>query len=177
MSFWRNYQLYVYVALMALLSWWLQQLYEQRQAEIKVAENSPDFFSAGYYKKEMDLQGLPKSELIADKMQHFKADGSIHLEQPKMTLFNPDAAPWLDTWETVAERADWNSLLDVRKSFRSADAVSVRSGEAVTVFNACGNKYRMVVAIKYKWKIWRIVYVLQFMTHAEYGRSGWKALL
>ncbi|MDD2759428.1 MAG: LPS export ABC transporter periplasmic protein LptC, partial [Methylomonas sp.] len=95
MTFWDKYQLYFYVAMAALATWWLQQLYELRQAEIKVAENSPDFFSTGYYKKEMDLHGRPKSELTADKMRHYKSDGSTHLDRPVMTLYNPGAAPWV----------------------------------------------------------------------------------
>ncbi len=110
MTFWDKYQLYVYVALLALLSWWLQQLYEQRETELKIAENSPDFFSEGYYKKEMDPQGLPKSELTADKIQHYKTDGSSHLEKPKMTLFNPDAAPWEIVSESGIMAADGDNL-------------------------------------------------------------------
>lgn len=110
MSFWDKYQLYVYVALVALITWWMQQLYEQRQAEIKVAENSPDFFSTGYYKQEMDLDGRPKSELVADKMQHYKTDGSTHLEKPKMILYNPNAEPWVIQAEKGIMAADGDHL-------------------------------------------------------------------
>ncbi len=110
MNFWDKYQLYFYVTMLALLSWWLQHMYREREAEISVAENSPDFFSAGYYKKEMDLQGVPKSELTADKMQHFKVDGSIHLDRPRMTLFNPNAAPWLIESESGIMAADGDNL-------------------------------------------------------------------
>ncbi len=113
MSFWDKYQLYVYVALVALLTWGLQQLYEQRQAEAKVAERSPDFFSTGYYKKEMDIDGLPKNELFADKMQHYKHDGSTHLEHPVMTMYNPNAEPWVIRSESgiMAEDGDHLQLI------------------------------------------------------------------
>lgn len=110
MSFWDKYQLYVYVALVALITWWMQQFYQQRQAEIKVAENSPDFFSTGYYKKEMDLDGRPKSELVADTMQHYKADGSTHLEKPKMILYNSNAEPWVIVAEKGIMAADGDHL-------------------------------------------------------------------
>lgn len=110
MSFWDKYQLFVYVALAALLTWWLQQLYEQRAIEIQVAENSPDFFSSGYYKKEMGPDGLPKSELTAEKMLHYKADGSTHLERPVMVLHNPNAAPWVIKSDSGVMAADGDNL-------------------------------------------------------------------
>lgn len=110
MSFWDKYQLFIYVAAVALLTWWLQQLYEQREIGIKVAENSPDFFSSGYYKKEMGLDGLPKSELTAEKMQHYKADGSTHLDRPIMVLHNPNAAPWVIQSDSGIMAADGDNL-------------------------------------------------------------------
>ncbi|AEF99145.1 LPS export ABC transporter periplasmic protein LptC [Methylomonas methanica] len=110
MSFWDKYQLYIYVAAAALLTWWLQQLYEQRAIEIQVAENSPDFFSSGYYKEEMGLDGLPKSELTAEKMLHYKADGSTHLERPVMVLHNPNAAPWVIQSDSGIMAADGDNL-------------------------------------------------------------------
>ncbi|WP_150046967.1 MULTISPECIES: LPS export ABC transporter periplasmic protein LptC [Methylomonas] len=110
MSFWDKYQLYVYVALLALASWWLQQRYEQQQAEIKVAENSPDFYSESYSKVQMDTDGLPKNQLHAKAMQHYKADGTTHLQQPVMTLFNANAAPWLITADSAILAADGDHL-------------------------------------------------------------------
>jgi lipopolysaccharide export system protein LptC len=110
MSFWDKYQFYFYVTAAALFSWWLQQLYEQRKAELKVAENSPDFFSSGYYKKEMDQNGVAKSELWADKMEHFKTDGATHLQQPVMTLYNPDTAPWVIKSDSGIMAADGDNL-------------------------------------------------------------------
>lgn len=86
----------------------------------------------------------------------------------------PDAAEALDRWYRVVHAADWESLHDVRRVYRHADAVTVGSGNAVTVFNVCGNKYRLVAAIHYNR---RRVYVLRFLTHAEYGRGRWQEQL
>lgn len=110
MTFWDKYQLYVYVTLVALLTWWMQQLYESQETARTVAENSPDFFSAGYYKKEMDIEGAPKSELNADKMQHYKNDGSTHLEKPVMVLYNRNVAPWVIQAESGIMAADGDHL-------------------------------------------------------------------
>lgn len=110
MSFWDKYQLYVYVALAAVLSWWLQQIYVQQQIDRTIADNSPDFFSSGYYKKTMDIEGKPKSELVADKMQHFKGNGTTHLERPVMTLYNTKAEPWVIKADSGIMAADGDHL-------------------------------------------------------------------
>lgn len=132
MSFWDKYQLYVYVAAVALLTWWLQQLYEQRQIEVKIAENSPDFFSSGYYKQEMGPDGLVKSELRAIKMLHYKADGSTHLEKPVMTLYNPDAAPWVIQSDSGIMAADGDNLQLNGKALINREASAGSSALHVT---------------------------------------------
>src|SRR6186713_2066044 len=83
----------------------------------------------------------------------------------------PDAAESLMNWLDVVRRADWANLMEVRKAFPHADAVEVRSGHTATVFNTRGNRYRLIVAIKYQW---RMVYVLRFLTHREYDTDKWK---
>lgn len=49
--------------------------------------------------------------------------------------------------------------------------MAVGSRRTVTVFNACGNKYRLLAAIHYNRKI---VFTLRFLTHAEYSKDEWK---
>ncbi|HZK80538.1 MAG TPA: type II toxin-antitoxin system HigB family toxin [Humisphaera sp.] len=83
----------------------------------------------------------------------------------------PQAEVPLRKWLTVAESADWASVQDVRKIFPTADAAIVSSKNTVTVFNIGGNDFRLVVAIKYKWKI---IYIRDFLTHAEYSKDSWK---
>lgn len=56
-------------------------------------------------------------------------------------------------------------------TFPHADAATVRSGNTVTIFNIGGNDYRLIVSIKYKWGV---VYVRDFLTHAEYSKDAWK---
>lgn len=133
MSFWDNYQSYVYVGIAALLSWWLMSLYEQRDTEVRVAEGGADFFSSGYFKKEMDLAGMVKSELTADAMRHFKASGETHLDVPVMTLYSPNAAPWLIKSETAVMAADGDHLqlngkaLIKREAYKTAKALTVNT--------------------------------------------------
>lgn len=81
------------------------------------------------------------------------------------------AGKWLDAWAIVVKTAEWGSLRDVRVTYPSADPVKVASGRNVTMFNVCGNDYRLIVAIHYDK---RRVYTLRFMTHAQYDKNQWK---
>lgn len=72
----------------------------------------------------------------------------------------------LDVWFRIAQRASWQSLTDVRKTFANADAVN-----QWTVFNIKGNRYRLITEINYRFQR---VYIRHVLTHAEYDREGWK---
>jgi mRNA interferase HigB len=84
---------------------------------------------------------------------------------------HPDARPFLECWLLIVHSADWQNLADVRRSYPHADAVKVASGNTVTVFNVAGNKYRLIVSIKYNF---RMVYIRDFLTHATYSKDAWK---
>lgn len=86
----------------------------------------------------------------------------------------PDAANWLMTFLGRAEAARWGSIADVRRIYPHADAVKVNSGGDVIVFNACGNTYRLITAIHFNRQK---VYLLRFLTHAEYDKEAWKKQL
>jgi mRNA interferase HigB len=84
---------------------------------------------------------------------------------------NPDAAEPLQKWYRLFREAEWENLQDVRRVYPHADKVTVASGNAVTVFNICGNKYRLIAAIHYDRQR---VYVLRLLSHAEYNKNLWK---
>jgi mRNA interferase HigB len=71
----------------------------------------------------------------------------------------------LDAWFRIAKKASWKNLVDVRKTFSSADAVG-----KWTVFNIKGNQYRLIAEINYTGR----VYIRHVLSHAEYDRGGWK---
>jgi mRNA interferase HigB len=87
---------------------------------------------------------------------------------------HPASSPNLDRWLELVESCDWDSLQSLREVLPSADAVTVASGRTVTVFNIAGNNFRLVTAIHYNT---RLVYVLAFLTHAQYSRNKWKGNL
>lgn len=82
-----------------------------------------------------------------------------------------DAEEPLRLWYSTALAADWQSLLDVRQTYPHADGVAAASGEILTVFNVCGNKYRLIVRIRYEHQLVNVRIVL---THAEYDKGQWK---
>ena len=74
---------------------------------------------------------------------------------------HPAARQPLLAWFQEVEREDWNTPAAVKAKYRSA---SILGGDRV-VFNIKGNSYRLVVRIKYTY---RVVYVRFVGTHAEY---------
>ena len=69
----------------------------------------------------------------------------------------------LERWYEVTEAAEWQSFADVRMDFGSVDAV----GNQHYVFDIRGNRYRLVVVIKF---VMGFVFVRFVGTHEEYDR-------
>lgn len=86
----------------------------------------------------------------------------------------PDARGWLVAWGAAVLAAEWDSLDEVRQVYPHADEVVVKSGRPVTIFNARGNRYRLIVAIHHNTGC---VYAMRFMPHAEYSKDRWKGTL
>ena len=135
MSVLHEIRFYLLIAVVALLSWWLVQTNQERQAAVKLAENSPDLFSSGYYKLRMDIDGLPKSELVADNMQHYSKDGSSHLQKPVMTLYKANQAPWVIKSETAIMAGDGDNVQLNGKAFISRDAYGKNSALSIDTAN------------------------------------------
>jgi len=87
---------------------------------------------------------------------------------------HPLAARHLDVWRKLVKAATWRHWVDVQRTYPDTDAVTVRSGRRVLVFNIRRNDYRLIVAAHFNRQI---VYTLRFMTHAEYSQDRWKDTL
>jgi mRNA interferase HigB len=83
----------------------------------------------------------------------------------------PAARRALEAWHDEAAKADWHSLMDVRRTYPHADGVEVGSGRIATVFNIKKNDFRLITAIHYDTQK---VFVMKFLTHAEYSKDAWK---
>ena len=87
---------------------------------------------------------------------------------------HPPAARHLDVWRKTVKAALWRNLVEVRRTYPDTDAVKVRSGRTVLVFNIRRNDFRLITAAHFNRQI---VYTLRFMTHAEYSKDRWKVTL
>ncbi len=74
-----------------------------------------------------------------------------------------DSEQPLKAWYEEAKNANWDSSSDIKKNYNSASFLSKNR----VVFNIKGNKYRLVVAIKYNFKI---IYIRFIGTHNEYNK-------
>lgn len=74
-----------------------------------------------------------------------------------------DAKLPLEQWYDVAENTLWHNLSDIKKDYPATDYV----GNQHYVFNIKGNKYRLVVVVKFT--IGHI-FIRLVGTHAEYDK-------
>ena len=73
----------------------------------------------------------------------------------------------LERWYHLALEAEWSGLTDIRKDFQSTDYV----GNQHYVFNIRGNRYRLVVVIKF---IMGYVFIRFVGSHEEYEKINAK---
>lgn len=76
-----------------------------------------------------------------------------------------DLSEPLDIWYRIAKKAAWKNLMEVRRTFPTADAVG-----KFTVFNIKGNAYRLITEVNF----WTgRIFLRYVLSHAEYSKGGW----
>lgn len=76
---------------------------------------------------------------------------------------HPDVRQSLQAWYADVKQADWETSTDIKNIYNNVSFVANNR----VVFNIKGNKYRLVVAVQYKY---RIVYIRFIGTHREYDK-------
>ena len=74
-----------------------------------------------------------------------------------------DSEQPLKAWFAEAKKAQWKKPQDIKDQYRNVSIV----GNGRAVFNVAGNKYRLVVALKYEFGI---LYVRFIGTHKQYDK-------
>lgn len=92
-----------------------------------------------------------------------KLSGLIKIEEFKKT--HADARGALDTWRYMVESANWHGPQDIKNDYSSASFLA----DNLIIFNIKGNKYRLVIKVKYKYGNVMIEWV---GTHAEYSKKN-----
>jgi mRNA interferase HigB len=97
----------------------------------------------------------------------------VHNEQvvERYCRRHPDSGNWLHGWLAVSRVASWQTIQDVKRTYPAVDGGVRCSRGSVTVFDVCGNKYRLIVSINFKAQI---VLIHEALTHAEYSKNLWK---
>lgn len=75
-----------------------------------------------------------------------------------------DARGPLEVWQIEVEREDWQTSQDIKRRYRSADFLA----DSRVIFNIKGNRYRLLVQVRYRNGI---VVVEWVGTHAEYAKK------
>ena len=77
---------------------------------------------------------------------------------------HPDARQSLQAWYADVKHANWKSPSDIKQVYRTASFLANNR----VVFNIKGNRYRVVVAVQYKFGI---VYIRFVGTHQDYDKK------
>jgi len=108
----RENKIYLYLAVIALMSWWLVELTGVDLVyHGQAPAHSPDYSSKGYTKWEMNELGRLKSKLLSDEMIHYSDDGTTHMVNPVMFFHNEKTPPWVIKSETGILSGDGKDLL------------------------------------------------------------------
>ena len=75
-------------------------------------------------------------------------------------LKHPTAKSPLEAWYRLVSTSSFDSFIDIKKAFNSADYVSPH-----TIFDVGGNNFRVITAIHYNRQK---LYIRDVFTHAEY---------
>lgn len=75
----------------------------------------------------------------------------------------PESEEALKSWYKEASSALWKSPSEIKEQYRSASILK----DSRVVFNICGNNYRLIVKINYKFGM---VYIRFVGTHKEYDK-------
>jgi lipopolysaccharide export system protein LptC len=107
-----NLKNFLYLAVPALLSWWLVKLTGLDEINRSQAPpHSADYFSKGYSKWEMNQYGRLKTELQADQMVHYSDDATTVMTKPVMYFYSEKSPPWVIKSETGILSADGKNIL------------------------------------------------------------------
>lgn len=78
-----------------------------------------------------------------------------------------DSEQALRAWYWEIKKEEWQSPNDVKRKYKNASVI----GHERIVFNIKGNKYRLIVAVKYKIQI---IFIRFIGTHDEYDKINAK---
>lgn len=89
--------------------------------------------------------------------------GVLMLEDFKQA--HADSRRALDSWQSEVKNSQWDGTHDIKTRYPSASFLA----DNIVIFNIKGNKYRLVIKVKYQHGIVKIEWI---GTHAEYNKKN-----
>jgi lipopolysaccharide export system protein LptC len=114
----KEHKLYLGLAVFALVSYGLVNLFSEDEKRHGSGKQGADYFSTGYTKWEMDERGKLKNKLEAEKVTQY-GDNTSHSINPVMSFYNEKTPPWIVKSETGIMSADGKDLTLQGKAFIS----------------------------------------------------------
>ena len=112
-------------------------------------------------------KNTPKSFVFQKYFHKFASEMRIVSHRKLVEFYSSeghgDAQSALERWYDTAERAQWKNLSDIKVDFPATDYV----GNQHYVFNIRGNKYRLIVVVKFTIGH---VFIRFVGTHSEYDK-------
>lgn len=128
----RNFIIPLIAGMTAVASWAVLQFSTPEQkADAIIAKHSADYYSSGYFKREMNADGMLSSEIKAAKMVHYSDDDTVHLETPALKFFNQKQPPWVIKAEHGVLSGDRKELWLHGKVL--VNRAATKSGRAITI--------------------------------------------
>jgi lipopolysaccharide export system protein LptC len=112
MTYFSDKFIYVFLAGLALLTWWLAEYSGVIIPDAaKPKGGNPDYFSIGYSKWEMGETGKLKNTLVAEEMKHYPGTvWATHTKRPVMQFMSEKTPPWVVEAETGILSQDGKQL-------------------------------------------------------------------
>lgn len=89
------------LAVLASLTFWLNQAVQQGEKGSAAERHDPDYFAEKIVARRMDANGDVKHTLFADHMTHYPDDDTTHLEAPRLISTASARAPMTITSRTA----------------------------------------------------------------------------
>lgn len=94
----RQLSFFIFLFTLATLSWWALTITDpSTRILFTTSEEGPDQFMEKFISTTMNEQGIPKHQLVAERLLHYPNEEHSNLEKPMMTFFKPDGDPWIAT--------------------------------------------------------------------------------
>lgn len=118
------------LAVLASLTFWLDQVVQQDGQQPEAARHDPDYIVDNIVAHRMDANGDVKHTLNADRMTHYPDDDSTHLVEPHLVSHAPGRPPMSITSRTARVSSGGDNIY-FETDVRAVRAASGKNSEMV----------------------------------------------